>query len=121
MTTEQEKLEAERLALRRKIQENEQTIDDLRMEQRQRSESIEESRWKMNQETEQLCNLYQELVHLGDLSADYRLADVQELSQQVQGVLRSQKEAFEDAYRSANKQVKETNESLQKEQEDLVW
>lgn len=121
MTTDQEKLDAERLVLRKKIQENEQMIDDLHLEQRQQSESIEESRWKMNQETEQLCNLYQELVHYGDLSADYRLADVQDISQHVQGAFRAQGEAFEDAYRSANKQLEETSDSLQKEQEDLVW
>lgn len=121
MTTDQEKLDAERLVMRNKIQENEQMIDDLRLEHRQRSESIEESRWKMNQETEQLCNLYQELVHSGDLSADYRLADVQDISQNVQGAFKAQEETFEDAYRSVNKELEETNESLQKEQEDLVW
>ncbi|WP_321388801.1 hypothetical protein [uncultured Enterococcus sp.] len=121
MTTNQEKLDAERLALAKKIHENEQNIDDLRVEQRQRLENFEESSWKLNQETEQLCNLYQELVHFGDLSADYCLADVQELSQQVQGTFRTQEEAFEDAYRTANKQLEDTNESLQREQEDLVW
>ena len=109
------------VVLSQKIQANERLLDDLHREQRKRIEQLEETTWKVKQQTEQISLLYQELIHFGDSSAYYCCADIQETSKKLQTVLRSQGETVESAYQITDKKLQEKNEALARERGKLKW
>lgn len=121
MTTEEKKQEKERFVLTQKIQENEQLLDDLRLEQRRAMEQLEESQLLINRQGEQTAPLYQELIQAGDVQANDSLIHVQELTRQVKAAFRSQQEAVETAYKKANQKIEKANATLYKKRGELEW
>lgn len=121
MTEAKEKQQAERLILTQKIEENEQTMEELNREQRQRIAQLEESWHLLHRQGEQTAFLYQELLQGGDPKASHSMTEAQERSRQIEAVLRSQQETFTAACKKVNQQLEATNDTLRKERGKLEW